>query len=116
MRQVPEFTVHRVRSQGHTTASPRARRGHGEVGLVTSRYRSPMSRSSESSFLIAGLDPSEVLQLPPADLRELLLVDRAILFEAGTAEVLAQLTDRGSTLCIELAQIDGGGEGVLPVL
>ena len=75
-----------------------------------------MPRSSESSFLIAGFDPSEILQLPPSDLRELLLVDRAILFGAGTAEVLAQLTDRGSTLRIELAQIDGGGEGVLPVL
>ena len=35
---------------------------------------------------------------------------------AGTAEILGELQIKGENLIVELAQIDGGGEGVLPTL
>ena len=35
---------------------------------------------------------------------------------AGTAEILGEFKVKGESLIVELAQIDGGGEGVLPTL
>ena len=39
-----------------------------------------------------------------------------LVFRAGSAEILGEFKIRGGSLVIELGQIDGGGEGVLPTL
>lgn len=39
-----------------------------------------------------------------------------LVFRAGTAEILGEFQIKGERLVVELAQIDGGGEGVLPTL
>ncbi|HEV8367181.1 MAG TPA: hypothetical protein VGQ39_04445 [Pyrinomonadaceae bacterium] len=38
------------------------------------------------------------------------------MFRAGTAEILGEFKVKAESLIVELAQIDGGGEGVLPTL
>ena len=63
-----------------------------------------------------GLTADELLALPDSDFDELVLRDEPILFRGGSAEVLGRFALVESTLIIELAQIDGGGEGVLPAL
>ena len=60
-----------------------------------------------------------VTQLAGMDLEEwdaLVLVDEPLLFRAGSASVLGQLARSPDTLTIELAEISGGGEGVLLAL
>jgi hypothetical protein len=44
------------------------------------------------------------------------LSGRPIVFRAGSAEILGEFKIKGESLMVELAQIDGGGEGVLPTL
>ena len=39
-----------------------------------------------------------------------------LVFRMGSANVLGQFAIEGGTLVLELAQIDGGGEGILPAL
>jgi len=65
---------------------------------------------------IEGLTPEEILAIPQAELQELVLCGEPIVFRAGTAEVLGEFRIAGPRLVLELAQIDGGGEGVLPTI
>ena len=48
--------------------------------------------------------------------RELVQAGRPIVFRAGSATVLAEVSVDGGRLIVELAHVDGGGEGVLPTL
>jgi hypothetical protein len=59
---------------------------------------------------IEGYLPDEILSLPDEQLDAFVLSGSPIVFRAGTAEIL------GESLIVELAQIDGGGEGILPTL
>ncbi len=68
------------------------------------------------SVRIEGLTPQELLALPDQDLRALVLTGSPVTFRAGSAEVLGQFELLGQRLVIELAHIDGGGEGVLPTI
>ena len=65
---------------------------------------------------IEGLLPEEILDLPDGQLDELLFTGQPIVLRAGTAEVLGAFSCSNKALHIELAQIDGGGEGVLVLL
>lgn len=67
-------------------------------------------------LLFEGLTGDEVLDLPDEQLRELLLTGEALVLRVGTAEVLGQFRVKGDALILELAGIEGGGEGVLPGL
>jgi hypothetical protein len=69
-----------------------------------------------SKIKIEGYTPDEILGLSDEQLDALLLTGRPIVFRAGTAEILGECKIKGSSLIVELAQIDGGGEGVLPTL
>ena len=75
------------------------------------------SKVSKRSQLISieGLTPKEILELPDDHLAALIAVG-PIVFKVGTAEVLGQVRLGSDSLAIELAQIDGGGEGVLLTL
>jgi len=67
-------------------------------------------------ILFEGLSREEILHLPPAQLEELVLTGEPILFQAGSARILGEFRLQGRQLDVTLAQIEGGGEGVLPSL
>jgi len=46
----------------------------------------------------------------------LIFSGQPIIFKIGSAQILGQFSIKKNTLMLELAQIDGGGEGVLAVL
>ena len=54
--------------------------------------------------------------MPDEQLDALVLSGRPIVFRAGSAKILGEFKMKGESLIVELAQIDGGGEGVLPTL
>jgi len=65
---------------------------------------------------IEGYSPDEILALSDQDINSLVFTGRPIIFKAGTAEILGELRLESEALVIELAQINGGGEGILPTL
>jgi hypothetical protein len=65
---------------------------------------------------IEGYTAAQILDLPDETLDELVLTGESLAFRAGSAEVLGQFRIRNNLLVVELAQIEGGGEGVLPTL
>jgi len=65
---------------------------------------------------IEGLPMAEVVAFSEDELDALVFVGRPVLFSIGSAEVLGEFKRADSRLTIELAQIDGGGEGVLVAL
>lgn len=67
-------------------------------------------------MLIEGLSAEELLGLPEEELNDLVLTDGPVTFRAGSADVLGQFRIEGLRLVVELAHIDGGGEGVLPTI
>lgn len=69
-----------------------------------------------SEIRIEGYLADEILGLPIEQLDALVLSGRPLVFHAGTAEILGEFKVKGESLVVELAHIDGGGEGVLPTL
>ena len=65
---------------------------------------------------IEGYSPDEVLALPDDQIEAFVFADEPFVFKAGSAEVLGEFEIKPDRLVVELAQIDGGGEGVLPTL
>jgi len=68
------------------------------------------------SILIEGYTLDQVLALPADLISSSVLTGLPIVFRVGTADILGSLRVKNDCLVVELAQIDGGGEGVLPVL
>ena len=62
---------------------------------------------------IEGLSLEALKALPTEDLEELLAFGRPITFRMGTATVLAEFNRDHEELAVNLAHIDGGGEGVV---
>lgn len=67
-------------------------------------------------ILIEGYDPGDLLSMIDAENEGLIFSGQPIIFRVGSAQVLGQFSIKKNSLVIELAQIDGGGEGVLSVL
>jgi hypothetical protein len=65
---------------------------------------------------IEGLTPEQLLARPREELNALVLSGKPLVFRVGTAEVLGSFRVADGMLVLELAHIDGGGEGVLPTL
>lgn len=65
---------------------------------------------------IEGFTPDAILALSESEIDTLVLCDEPLVFRAGSASLLGQFRVRDGALVMELAQIEGGGEGVLPVL
>jgi hypothetical protein len=65
---------------------------------------------------IEGVTVDELLAIPEEGIDQLALTGQPIVFRIGTAEVLGEFRRAGNVLSIDLAHIDGGGEGVLPAL
>ena len=75
-----------------------------------------MTRAVESKppILIEGATVEELARMP--ELEEIVLVDEPITFRVGQSNILAEFSTDGACLCVELAVVENGGEGVLPVL
>ena len=65
---------------------------------------------------IEGYLPEQILDLSDEEFEALVFNGKPIVFRAGSAEVLGEFRIAHARLIIELAQIEGGGEGVLPVI
>lgn len=65
---------------------------------------------------IEGESLNDILAWPEHYFDELVLIDDPIVLNIGTAEVLGQFAVKNNELLVELAQIDGGGEGVIPAI
>ena len=65
---------------------------------------------------IEGYSADEIFNLPDEQIDEFVLCGRPIVFRTGSAEILGEFKINDKSLIVELAQIDGGGEGVLPTL
>lgn len=65
---------------------------------------------------IEGYTPEEILNLPDGQLEAFAVSSETLIFRAGSAVVLGEFKIRNGSLLVELAHIDGGGEGVLPTL
>jgi hypothetical protein len=72
--------------------------------------------SLKQPVLIEGLSPDDVLRLPHEHIDQLILTGKPILFRVGSATILGQFEVTGQALSLELAHIDGGGEGALPTI
>ena len=71
---------------------------------------------NRAPILIEGFMPEEILQAPEEHIEGLVFCDEPLVFTVGTATILGEFRRSDDTLTLELAQIDGGGEGVLPTL
>jgi len=69
-----------------------------------------------SAVLIEGYTADEILGLPNEELQAIVLRDEPLVFRAGSANMLGRFRVEGLTLILELAHIDGGGEGALLAL
>lgn len=63
--------------------------------------------------LFEGLTESEILGLPESFVEQLILIGEPLVFRVGSAVLLGSFQIQANRLVIELAQIEGGGEGVL---
>jgi len=68
---------------------------------------------SQREVLFEGFREDEILSLPQEHLEKLILLGEPLVFRAGSAELLGSFRIESNHLVIELAQIEGGGEGVL---
>lgn len=67
-------------------------------------------------ILIEGFTQHEILRLPAETIDGLILLGGPLVFRAGSATILGSFKINSGRLVIELAQIEGGGEGVLVTL
>ncbi len=74
----------------------------------------PAARQTRS-ILIEGFQPDDILALPDDHIAALMTIG-PLVFTVGSAKILGQIRSTMDCLTVELAQIDGGGEGVIPTL
>ena len=65
---------------------------------------------------IEGFSPDEILGIPDEEMDQFFFIGWPVILHVGSAEILGEFKLQDGALIIELAQIDGGGEGVLPIL
>lgn len=75
-----------------------------------------MRGRDDREILIEGLTEAEILALSKEEIDGLVLLGEPLVFRAGSATVLGSFRVIDKRLIIELAQIEGGGEGVLVAL
>lgn len=68
------------------------------------------------TVLLEGYTSEELLALPEDLLITIALSGEPMVFRIGSAEVLGSFAASNDRITVELAQIEGGGEGVLPTL
>jgi hypothetical protein len=79
-------------------------------------HRSSPRHAPSGPLLIEGFTPEEINNLPDEQIESLVITGEPIVFQAGSARVLGEFRLSENRLTVELAQIEGGGEGVLLTL
>jgi hypothetical protein len=74
------------------------------------------SSAIRKEILFDGFSDEEILRLPPEQIEALVLNGEPLVFRIGTATILGEFRRNGNRLVVELAQIEGGGEGILTSL
>jgi hypothetical protein len=64
-------------------------------------------------ILFEGYTEDEIWALPKEHVNAIILTGETVVFRAGSATILGEFRVEGNRLRIELAQIEGGREGVL---
>src|SRR5262245_8480632 len=72
--------------------------------------------SVRRNVLIEGYSVEDILALPSEQLDRFVFCGEPIVFHAGSAEVLGKFERAEDRLILELAHIDGGGDGALPAI
>jgi hypothetical protein len=72
--------------------------------------------SKNQQITIEGYTDEELLDLPEEQVDAFVLCNAPVAFRVGSAEILGQFKINETCLVVELAHIDGGGEGVLPTI
>lgn len=67
----------------------------------------------DKEILFDGLSEKQILSLPPDEVEQIILLGKPLVFRAGSATLLGSFRIDKARLVVELAQIEGGGEGVL---
>jgi len=70
--------------------------------------------SPTREVLFEGFTSEQILSLPKQTIEQLVLLNEPIVFRAGSAVLLGCFKAESERLVMELAEIEGGGEGVLP--
>jgi hypothetical protein len=83
---------------------------------IWTQRRTEMRGRNEREVRFEGLTEAEVLALPQEEVNGLILLGEPLVFRVGSATLLGSFRVTDKRLIIELAQIDGGGEGVLVAL
>lgn len=65
---------------------------------------------------IEGYTAEEILSFPNEELDQFVFCNEPIVFHAGSAEILGKFGRTEDRIILELAHIEGGGEGILPAL
>lgn len=73
-------------------------------------------QKTRRNVLIEGYSVDEILGLSNEQLDQFVFCGEPIVFRAGSAEILGKFERTPDRLILELAHIDGGGEGALPAL
>jgi hypothetical protein len=68
---------------------------------------------SQREVRFEGLREDEILELPKETVEQLILLGEPIVFRVGSAILLGSFSISRNFLIVELAQVEGGGEGVL---
>ena len=79
-------------------------------------FRANPRECKPREVLFDGFTDEEILALPAEQVEALILDGQPQVFRIGSATVLGEFRRTGNVLIIELAQIEGGGEGILPAL
>ena len=75
-----------------------------------------MTQKIHRSVLIEGYSVDEILGLSNEQLEQFVFCGEPIVFRVGSAEILGHFERTPDRIILELAHIDGGGEGALPAL
>jgi hypothetical protein len=71
---------------------------------------------SKRKVTIEGYTAEEILAFPSEELDRFVFCGEPIVFRAGSAEILGKFERTEDRLILELAHVEGGGEGALPAL
>ena len=72
--------------------------------------------SETRKISIEGYTPDAIMALPDEQLNAFIFTGEPLIFQAGSASILGEFRRSTDRITIELAQIDGDGEDVLPTL
>ncbi|MDF1661585.1 MAG: hypothetical protein P1V97_07415 [Planctomycetota bacterium] len=84
--------------------------------FVNSDLRGVAQMTGKRRVDIEGYSTDEILNMEASELEAFVFVGESLIIKSGTAEILGEFRKTETILTVELAHIDGGGEGILPTL